>query len=39
MKEAVDDRRDEAMDLFAAFGENEVALFVGVVDIAFFARE
>src|SRR5208337_2797006 len=39
MKQAFDDGRDEAMDFLAAFGEYQVALFVGVVDIAGLARE
>jgi hypothetical protein len=34
MKKAFDDRRDQPMNLLAAFGEYQVALFVGVVDIA-----
>src|SRR5208337_4770741 len=39
MKQAFDDGRDEAMDFLAAFGEYQVALFVGVVDVAGLTRE
>src|SRR5260370_14826428 len=39
VNQAVDDRRDQAMDLFAAFGEYQVAFFVGVIDVALFACE